>query len=617
MMANAPLSTHFFYFLAKHEVPDDYKPILQVVQARPTKNGFRFKMFDGFFCSSACYLHNADLIDKLPNFTTHTPKVRVKAYDLQHTDRVIFNITAMDVLDVNCDSKTLNLNYPVNETTTAYDEFMAGKTLAEEVPDYEVKPAKRARIESNPTPNPSAILTAYKSPPKNPAFANRAQGNHQASGDQNITPFSLITPFINRWRICGFCSHKLVKDVNSAVKGPMRVLEFQLSDEHGKTLKITAWNDQADEINAIVNESQMYYVTGDQGCIKKKNTRFNYTDCDYEITLNQSCQVTVCTDRVYQPPKFTIRRKLLADIQPTDDTVDIMAVIDKIGEKTRVMVKTKGEEVAKRDYLLVDESATSISLTVWDEKAEEPICEEGQIIAIKTARVKEFNGSASLALTVQSSVEINPELSGAEPLYDWYNNVKPTIDIKSLSTAGSNANFLADLRSLGAVKNTRMTDSVANGVYFYAKAEILEIRKDNVMYPACDQCNKKVVSYEGGLRCDKCNINNAPHKMRYMLNVLLSDELDTVYVTLFDEQATSLLGISAQELDQYQQQDQAKFESFFTPLLFQSVIVRMRAKNDYYNDQTRQKFTVYNVKPVPLQQYDMALDAVLAKLENL
>lgn len=202
-------------------------------------------------------------------------------------------------------------------------------------------------------------------------------------------------------------------------------------------------------------------------------------------------------------------------------------------------------------------------------------------------------------------------------MYTWYTEHRHTAEIKSLSIAGSNANFVADLRTFGSIKNSAMIDSIPHGIYFYAKAEIIEVRKDNAYYPACDKCNKKITNDDQGLRCEKCPSNNPTVKMRYMLNLNLSDGTDTVYVTLFDEQATSLLGISAEVLDNHRRDDERKFNSYFEPLLFQSVIARMRAQYDYYNDQKRMKFTVYNIKPVPFPQYQIALDAALATLENL
>uniref|UniRef100_A0AC34F1Q4 Replication protein A subunit n=1 Tax=Panagrolaimus sp. ES5 TaxID=591445 RepID=A0AC34F1Q4_9BILA len=642
-MSDVPLSKHFFYFLAQNDVPSDYKPVLQVVQARKTRNGLRLKMFDGFFHSNACYIHNADLVASLPDFDNFNPIVRVLSYEGQDTGvaitsdmnggRPVLNILEMQILDFNADAAGLNLDYPLTELAP-YADYMANEILEPQTPENEIKPtpAKRARIAPNPIQKPSAATTTATSnanqsvpkisrpPPSRSTFQQqRSTDSLNGGGDQNITPVAMITPFLNKWRICGYCTLKSIRQVMSAQKGPMKVLEFHLSDETGKTVKMTAWNEQADEVDAIVIDGQMYYVSGDQGCIRKKNIRFNFTDSDYEISLNRNCQVAACNDRIYDPPKFSIKRKFISDLSTADEMVDILAVIDKIGDKANVLVKTKNQEVAKRDITLVDESLTAIALTVWDEKAQDDFVGQlGDVIGIKNAKIKEFNGSISLSLVQHSTIEVHPEVPGMNELHAWYEQERPTAQIKSLSVGGgSTANFAADFRSLAALKNSAMIESIPHGIYVYSKCEILEVRKDNAYYPACVKCNKKVVNSDAGLRCDKCNITNPEHKMRYMLNVNLNDGLDTTYVTLFDEQAMTLLGVSAEQLDEIRSRDENEYNAYFEPMLFQSCVLRMKVVNDYYNDQKKMKFTVYQVKPVPYPQYEACLDAVLEKLENL
>uniref|UniRef100_A0A914Y4V5 Replication protein A subunit n=1 Tax=Panagrolaimus superbus TaxID=310955 RepID=A0A914Y4V5_9BILA len=594
-------------------------------------------MYDGIFHSNACYIHVPDLVASLPDFTNLNPIIRVIKYEGQdegivitseHNEgrRPVLNILEMEILDLNADGSNINLDYPFSECEP-YVNYMANQILEPQFPENDIKPtpAKRARIAPNLVQNSSTASNAKPNPPPRPApsrptFHQKQRSNDTLStGDQNITPFGMITPFLNKWRICGCCTLKSIKSVTSAQKGEMKVLEFHLSDEAGKTIKITAWNEQADEVDAAVIDGQMYYVSGDQGCIRKKNVRYNYTDSDYEITLNRNCHVTACNDRVYDLPKFSIKRKLLSDLSNADDVVDVMAVIDKIGEKVNILVKSKNQEVPKRDITLVDESLTSIVLTVWDEKAQDDfIGQLGDVIGIKNAKVKEFNGSISLSLIQHSAIEVHPDIPGMNELHTWYEQDRPNAEIKSISVGGgSTANFAADYRSLAALKNSAMIESIPHGIYVYSKCEILEVRKDNCYYPACVACNKKVVNSDYGLRCEKCNITNPQHKMRYMLNVSLNDGLDTHYVTLFDEQATSLLGISAEQLDAVRARDENEYNALFEPMMFQSCVVRMKVVNDYYNDQKKMKFTVYQVKPVPFQQYEACLDAVLAKLENL
>lgn len=108
-----------------------------------------------------------------------------------------------------------------------------------------------------------------------------------------------------------------------------------------------------------------------------------------------------------------------------------------------------------------------------------------------------------------------------------------------------------------------MCDGAQNGFHFYTKVEITEIRKDSAYYPACITCNKKVTAVDNGFKCDKCSTTNAQFHMRYNLSLQLCDGTDTIYVTLFDEHASALLGISAQDLDNLRQNGDVSFYIIF------------------------------------------------------
>ena len=55
---------------------------------------------------------------------------------------------------------------------------------------------------------------------------------------------------------------------------------------------------------------------------------------------------------------------MLSELSPDKHCVDVLAVIDKIGEASNMLVKSKSEEVLKREMHLVDESNTSVALLV-------------------------------------------------------------------------------------------------------------------------------------------------------------------------------------------------------------------------------------------------------------
>jgi hypothetical protein len=70
------------------------------------------------------------------------------------------------------------------------------------------------------------------------------------------------------------------------------------------------------------------------------------------------------------------------------------------------------------------------------------------------------------------------------------------------------------------------------------------------MYPACTNpaCkNKKVVQEGDYYSCSKCHGKTSDPEWRYMLNVRLHDNIDTLWATAFDESVVKIIGIKAKE----------------------------------------------------------------------
>jgi len=90
------------------------------------------------------------------------------------------------------------------------------------------------------------------------------------------------------------------------------------------------------------------------------------------------------------------------------------------------------------------------------------------------------------------------------------------------------------------------------------KATVIHIRHDDlgrVSYPACPDtsggrtCNKKLVDAGGGgWQCAVHGIHVPVY--RYMLSCQIADATGSEYITLFDAEATALLGIDANALQQ-------------------------------------------------------------------
>ena len=65
---------------------------------------------------------------------------------------------------------------------------------------------------------------------------------------------------------------------------------------------------------------------------------------------------------------------------------------------------------------------------------------------------------------------------------------------------------------------------------------------------------------------------------RYVLSMEITDHTDSQYITLFNEDAEKILGISAEELNNLNMTNQEEYEKVFKRALFKEYIFTLRVK---------------------------------------
>ncbi|KAE9555558.1 hypothetical protein FO519_001229 [Halicephalobus sp. NKZ332] len=611
MSSTPELSKAFFYFFFTEEVPPGYQPILQIIQTKKVITGnIRARLFDGVFRYSDCFLVGPCLDDH-PGIENTTSIIRVLEYDMDNSEnhrRAFLKITSCEILVLNAPVPNHFYSFDGKPETVADIVHQHGYQLSQ----GERSVHKRARQDSG-TNSPFKFGSSQDEDSIHPPVRKREvkDSNRSLFGTPGITPIASLSPFVNKWKICGVCiSREALRDIQSQ-KGPLRVMSFVLMDEHNHSIKITAWNEVADDLNAKITEGDCYYVTG-EGCIRKKNKKFNRTDHDYEIGLNSSCETTVCTDRSITMPKFSIKRTKISDIpdvfvKDPGSIIDLLVVVDKIGEPQIVHSQKKNVDFTKREISLVDDSNASTVMVLWEEQTEHLPFEEGMAVALKDMIIKEFNGGFTVSRGQGYKMVVNPELPETISLY---------------SCGLGMANVERDTRLLSITRISNMADNSgdAKGVYFYSFVTITDVKKDGtIVYPACTTCNKKVTDNQhGGFDCEKCGVRGkASYKLRYMLSVQISDFTDSTYVTLFDDLAQELLGMTAGQMEILKSEDFERYHEVFNSLLHKSFLARLRVTNEFYNDMKKTKFNVMSLKPVNYNTKSRILDMALQKLENL
>ncbi|CAK5063340.1 unnamed protein product [Meloidogyne enterolobii] len=582
MDSSQPKLSHcFFQYFFDDKVPNGYQPILQVLQIRPLQgqNQLRARLSDGIFAYAGCVVTN--LISarfQADQLSTNNGIIQVTKWKRTFTSgKIVFNM-----LDYNL----ISLEFPVIGNPQAhsgnpeeYRNYMQNQsdflqhtpTKTEPENAWGTSSAKRGRNNSSPERQP---LT-------------KRQPN--ASAMPGIVPIGLITPYCNKWRICGIVSSKdpQIKEFTNA-KGKFRVFGFVLTDQSSSSIRISAFSEVADKYFPMLENGQAYYVSGGAraGSVKAANKQFNNTGHDYEIVLDRDSEIVYCNDK-FEPPKLRLKPVHLVNIpQHANECVDVQAVVERVGEPTQVMSRKDQRLLDKREVFLVDKSGTEICLTLWNEMVQSFEVEPGKVIGIKGAVVREFNGGFSLSNTTGTQIIEDPEGDFTRQLYQWYRDQKPLQEIKSLTIKTDFATVIErDLRLIGPLLQHGIDRDSEKGQYLYIKGMVNAVKTEQAIYQACPVkgCRKKLQMEGNQYRCEKCNQTFDNYSNILMLQLEVADFTGTVWMTMFDELATSLLETSADELAQLQRDDHYRFDAIFNKIRFHDFVFRIRAKYEIYN----------------------------------
>jgi len=305
----------------------------------------------------------------------------------------------------------------------------------------------------------------------------------------------------------------------------------------------------------------------------------------------------------------------LADIKHhQNECVDVLAVVDKVEEVGEVTARTTQQQLKKRNVVLLDQSQTAVTMTLWNEQALSFTDENvGRIFAIKGASVREFNGGFSLS--VGNGTAIHPEFEGEKviALHTWFTTQRPSAEIGSLSGTGSSEFFERQFKAIQIVNETDMA-ALDKGMYVIVKAFINTIKAETIYYNSCstEGCKKKVTPEGNQYSCERCGTQDTCRPV-YLLQMEIADFSGTTWITLFEDAATKLLGKPASEMKLLYEMDRDAYDSFFHQLRFKTYEVRARVRIEVYNDQQRVRWNCQDIRAASWDRENKMYRAVLEK----
>ncbi|XP_053208275.1 replication protein A 70 kDa DNA-binding subunit-like [Panonychus citri] len=418
--------------------------------------------------------------------------------------------------------------------------------------------------------------------------------------EEAIFPINQITPYQNKWAIRGRVTNKgTLKSWNNA-KGEGTLFSFNLQDESGE-IRITAFRTECDKYFDMIQVGKIYTLA--KASVKPANKKWSDVDHEYELTLH-SDSIIIPSDDDTSCPQINFHFVKIGQLEavPANSTVDILGVCRDPGEMTTIMSKNLGKELRKRDISLVDDSETEIRLTIWNNDAETFNAQCGSVIVAKKARLTDYQGK-SLSTIGSTLIQVDPDLPEANELRGWYQRRGINIEPNVLSQKSGSAD-MGDSQYLNAITKDNVVAAVNATLTTTCKATVTQTGKTQI-YMACpDGCKKKLVEMNNGFyKCDKCNKDVMHGDHRLILNLLISDCTNSVWVTAFHEEAEKLLGMSAKDLADMKSQNDEEFLEYVATLNFRTFQFRIRAKIDNYKEESRIRSNLVSVNPINTVDY--------------
>jgi replication factor A1 len=226
----------------------------------------------------------------------------------------------------------------------------------------------------------------------------------------------------------------------------------------------------------------------------------------------------------------------------------------------------------------------------------------------------------SLGFNNSSSFELNPAIDETARLQTWWEGGgSGSVTSLSQSTRGGGAGTIDSSRS--TISDVKGTTLVAGEMHHAnVRCAISRINPAGkgaearpIWYASCVKCSKKVVGADdSGWSCESCGWSGAKCAYRYIMQMVVMDSTGSAFASLFNDQATALLGKTADDLKELKETDEQLYDDVLSKATFKRMVMRIRAKMDTYQDVSRQKLQVLSVAPI---NYATEARALLKEIE--
>jgi len=405
-----------------------------------------------------------------------------------------------------------------------------------------------------------------------------------------------------------------------------KVFSVDLLDKEGGEIRASFFNAGADKYENVLQIGKCYVFS--RGGVKIANRQYNPCNHRYEITFDKDSIVAASSDdgeiKAFQF-NFVDLRNLQHKSLPAK--VDLCGVVASF-KPVMSFTSKDGKELVKREINITDDTATSIEVTLWGDRAktEDAKFEGKPLVAIKGVVVKEWNGGRSGSVVQDGALVFDPDGPEAQRVQKWWKEGGSAQNIAALSISGGGTGVRRDVKEATLGEMRAVVEAIPEKPEHYnvvSRLAMVQTRKQGEIQPltymACTNpregtsllCNRRVD--ESGF-CGGCGRNGNP-AARLNVRCRFVDFADSAWLTTFHEAAEKVVGMPAEQVRELEAEsqpgagDDRKIDERLKSRYYMSqpFQITVRAKSDSYNGEVRTNISCIDARPVQRREHGRKL----------
>lgn len=433
-------------------------------------------------------------------------------------------------------------------------------------------------------------------------------------------PISEISPYHKGWTLkARITSRTQVRTLTTKNGCSVKVFNADLIDASQFEIKCSFFREAAERLHDKLKQGKCY--TFANGTARAANQLYNSTKHKYELIFEKECIVQEVPDDPTIPLQVQGLKVNISSIDSLStrnlpSKVDICGIVLNFQPAT-ILTAKDGQELAKREITVLDDSCASIMIALWGEMARQPdasFC-NNPVVVMKGVLVKEWDSSRAGTMLQEGKMILGPAVPEAHRVLRWWDAGGKQQPIVALSKTwsplgGTTTHHSGTLSELREAKNNFWSSGTKQFVFtIFCRLHSISTRRQGMPVPlyyrACQEvneqknivCSKRVDENDF---CPACN-RTVKTKTKIQVRAHFSDPTDSQWIGTFDDPVQEILGIDAEEVANIEMGDGGRnaLETFIHERCFEKPLqIMVRVKADACNGEQRLAQACYDAVPV-------------------